>query len=215
MKKSRLLGAVCTVLFTFVTISANAALVGRLPATPGGTDYQVAYDDVLDITWATDAALSGLATWNSLIAWANGLEYLGFDDWRLASISVAAGLPSGTTTSVVNCDMATELACRDNELGYMYYQNLGGSFLDELTGNQTVGDVTLMNIQSLHWSGTEIDSVSAWLFSFNGGAQGLNDKHINRYGWAVRSGDVVPVPSGSSAVVCWGSSEWPGGRGNN
>jgi len=191
MKKSRLLGVVCAVLFSFITVSASAALVSRL----GG---QAAYDTALDITWVTDASLSGSWGWDNQVGWARGLStanYLGFDGWRLASMSVAAGHPVGTATSVVDCRSATELACRDNELGYMYYQNLGGSFLDELTGNQTVGDVTLMNIQSLYWSGTEFDSNEAWLFSFNGGAQGLNDKHINRYGWAVVDGDVfIPIP---------------------
>ena len=57
MKKSHLLSAVCAVLFSFITVSANATLHGRLPLTPGGTDYQAAYDDVLDITWTTNAAL--------------------------------------------------------------------------------------------------------------------------------------------------------------
>ena len=55
MKKSRLLGAVCAVLFTLITVSAHASLVGRLPSTPGGTDFQAAYDTVLDITWLADA----------------------------------------------------------------------------------------------------------------------------------------------------------------
>ena len=35
-------------------LSANATLLGRLPTTPGGTDFQAAYDDVLDITWVTN-----------------------------------------------------------------------------------------------------------------------------------------------------------------
>ena len=33
------------------TAIVNAALLGRLPATPGGTDYQVYYDDAADLTW--------------------------------------------------------------------------------------------------------------------------------------------------------------------
>jgi len=120
MKKSHLIGGVCAVLFSFITVSANATLHGRLPLTPGGTDYQAAYDDVLDITWSTNANINGFATWVDQVAWASNLDYLGFDDWRLASMSVSAGLPTGTTTSPVDCEFATELDCRDNELGYMY-----------------------------------------------------------------------------------------------
>jgi hypothetical protein len=37
----------------------------------------------------------------------------------------------------------------------MFYYNLGGSIGDDKTGNQTVGGVTLYNIQSFYWSGTE------------------------------------------------------------
>ena len=81
MKKSRLLGAVCAAVLIFITMSANAALVGRLPITPGGTDYQAAYDDVLNITWLTNAGLSSLTTWDRQVAWADSLNtsnYLGF-----------------------------------------------------------------------------------------------------------------------------------------
>ena len=38
-----------------LSTSVNAALVGRLAATPGGTDYQAYYDDVADLTWLADA----------------------------------------------------------------------------------------------------------------------------------------------------------------
>ena len=41
---------------------ADAALFGRLPASPGGTDYQAYYDDVLDITWLADANLAASNT---------------------------------------------------------------------------------------------------------------------------------------------------------
>ena len=198
MKKSRLLGAVCAVLFTFITVSANASLVGRLPSTPGGTDYQAAYDTVLDITWTTDAALSGIGNWDNRVGWADGLgdaNYLGFDDWRLASMSVAAGLPTGTTSTVVDCNTATELACRDNELGYMFSHNMGGSSFDSKTGNQTVDGVLLTDVQPSYWSGTGSGSFGAWGFGFSGGFQ--NNLSKNRdfpYGWAVRAGD-VPIPA--------------------
>jgi hypothetical protein len=196
MAKSHLLGLVCAVLLGFVTLSSHAALVSRL----GGA---AAYDDVLDITWVTNASLSGSDTRAHQEAWASSLDYLGFDDWRLASMSVAAGLPTGTTTSVVDCSTATELACRDNELGYMFYQNLGGNILNTLPGNQVVDGVTLTNIQSYYWSGTEFDSNSTWTFFFFSGDQGSID-HFSMYGWAVRSGDVsaVPVPA---AIWLFGS----------
>ena len=198
MKKSCLLGALCAALFTFFTVSANAALVGRLPLTPGGTDYQAAYDTVLDITWVTNARLSGKFRWDNRVGWADGLDsanYLGVGGWRLASMSVAAGLPTGTTTSVIDCSSATELACRDNELGYMFYYNLGGSLDDDLRGDQMVGDVTLTGIRERYWSGTKLDDrvpPIGWGYDFSYGSwfRGLNTSF---HGWAVRTGD-VPLP---------------------
>lgn len=168
-------------------VPAEATLFSRL----GGA---AAYDDVLNITWVTDASLSGLGTWDQQVAWADGLSLGGFDDWRLASMSVAAGVPTGTTGSVVNCRFVTELACRDHELGYMFYHNLGGMFGDNLTGNQVVDGVTLTNIQSFYWSGTEFDSSLAWGFRFVSGGHGVGSKSFDNYGWAVRSGDVAAAP---------------------
>ena len=198
MMQSRYLGAISAVVFIYISISANAALHGRLPATTGGTDYQAAYDDVLDITWVTNAALSGINTWDDQVDWASNLNYLGFTDWRLASMSVSApvgSLPDTTvTTSVVNCSSATELACRDNELEYMFYHNMGGSFLDDKRGDQTIGDVTLTGVKTVYWSGTEFNSSNAWYFIFSIGLQGNYDKSFSNYGWAVRAGDVSAVP---------------------
>lgn len=211
MKKLRLIGASCAVVFSLITLPSQAALIGVLPATPGGTDWQAAYDDVLDITWLTDAGLSGGNTWDNQLTWVsdlNAANHLGFNDWRLASISVAAGLPTGTTNSsvdVIDCNSATELDCRDNELGYMYHHNMGGSQLDDKTGNQTVDGVLLTDVQSIYWSGTDLSpNDQAWTFIYQGGGQTTLDEISGLHGWAVCAGDVsaVPVPA---AVWLFGS----------
>lgn len=185
MNNYRLFGAVCAVLFSFITVSANAELVSRL----GG---QAAYDTVLDITWTTNAGLSEPEHQFHQIKWAKDLNYLGFDDWRLPWMSVAA---SGR----VDCSTATELACRDNEYGYMFYHNLGGVEWDDLTGTQTIGDVTLSNIQSDYWSGTFWQPPDSYpvgdLFGFDTGKIEPAPYHTCCfYGWAVRDGDVSPPP---------------------
>jgi hypothetical protein len=196
MKKTRLLSALCAAVFSLcVVVPAEAIMISRL----GGA---AAYDTTLDITWTTNASLSGKDNWYDQVAWASGLEYLGFNDWRLASVSVAAGLPTGTTRSAVDCSTATELACRDNELGYMFYHNLDGMLGDNLTGTQMVGDVTLTGIQSIYWSGTEIvpgpGSAYNYLFGFENqsysGIQDVSDMNDNDFGWAVRDGDIAAVP---------------------
>ena len=93
------------------------------------------YDDVLDITWLQNAVTGGDKKWKDAVDWAANLEYAGFDDWRLPSMSVSSGVPTGTSDGPVDCSTATELACRDNKLGYMYFHNLGGK-ASKLTGAQ-------------------------------------------------------------------------------
>jgi hypothetical protein len=55
MKKMRLLGAVCACLLTLIATTSQAALIGVLPLTSGGTNWQAYYDDVADLTWLKDA----------------------------------------------------------------------------------------------------------------------------------------------------------------
>ena len=52
------------IILLLVFLSANAAFEGRLPATPGGTDYQAYYDDQLDITWLSDANAAVGTQWD-------------------------------------------------------------------------------------------------------------------------------------------------------
>lgn len=90
--------------------SVHATLMSRL----GGA---AAYDDVLDITWLTNAGLSGNDTWTNQVAWADNLDTLGFDDWRLATIS-----STSPTTSAFDCMSGTAAACAaaGNELAHMF-----------------------------------------------------------------------------------------------
>lgn len=165
------------------------------------------YDDALDITWLQDANYAktsgydadGLMSWDDAVIWADQLEYGGYDDWRLASMSVAAGVPIGATTVVADCKKVSELECRDNELAYMFYYNLGGNPGQVRSGDQTsVDGVPLRDIGLVHLSGTEVDFVgvnSVFAFQFFGGSQFGNVKTIASSAWAVRDGDVLPPPT--------------------
>ena len=180
MKKSRVLGALCACIFTPFTTTTSAALIDN-----GGG---LIYDTVLNITWAQPDIQR---TWSDANTWAAGLTLGGATDWRLPYISVA-----GEGWFPVVCSPpTTELACRDNELGYMFYHNLSGTQTQSIL---TSGDPDLALFPSLqsafYWSGTEFDSVGAWFFGFNGGDQGVLDQDRNFYSWAVHSGNVVPIP---------------------
>jgi hypothetical protein len=189
--KSRLLGAVCASIFVFLSTAPSAALVDN-----GGG---LIYDDVLDITWAQPDVRRNWADANT---WASGLTLGGVSGWRLPYISVAAG--AGWTTAAVDCSTASELACRDNELGYMFYQNLSGIFGQSIL---TSGDPDLALFPSLqsngYWSGTDFGPDFAWLFYFDDGSLDAGGfKFSIYYSWAVHAGNVVPVPA---AVWLFGS----------
>lgn len=176
--------------------SASATLLHRGP--------DLVYDDVLNITWTRNANLPGSSelVWADANIWAANLVFGGFDDWRLPYASVTAG--AGPTTTVVDCTTPSELACRDNEMGYMFYYNLGGSRGENNTGTQTaLGGQQLTGIQPFYWSGTELNPAgSAWLFFFHTGDQGGGfTGHPLGSAWAVRTGDVRAVPEPSSLLL--------------
>lgn len=193
MKKSHLISSLSAVAFVLVSLPTTAALIDN-----GGG---LIYDDVLDITWAQPDTT--VRTWNDANAWADGLTLGGATEWRLPYVSVAE--EAGPTDNIINCGVGNEEACRDNELGYMYWQNLGG------TGNDILGsgdpDLALFpTLQSVvYWSGTQSVSVpnEAWWYAFLLGNQGAGFE-VNVYTWAVHAGNVgaVPVPA---AVWLFGS----------
>ena len=191
MKKSRLLCVVCASIFGFISMSSHAALVDN-----GGG---LIYDDVLEITWAQPDAQRN---WDNANTWAAGLTLGGVSGWRLPYISVAAG--AGPFTSPIDCSTATELACRDNELGYMFYQNLSGTAGQSILSSGDPDLALFPTLQSdVYWSGTEFNSSLAWDFVFGNGSQfNVNKVSGAFYSWAVHPGNVVPVPA---AVWLFGS----------
>jgi hypothetical protein len=198
--------------------TSDAALLGRAPLTPGGTDYQAYYDDVLGITWLADANFaetSGfhdnhLLSWyeaNGFIAELNNTSHLGIETWRLPSMDVNAD------EYVVKCSVATDAECRDNELGYM----------SVIYAAASVSPLVFENVFFNYWSSTDYDADNVdWPggATCNSGAEGQcawrqgfgfdSQNYVRKtYGepydsaelgysvWAVASGDiaVVPIPA--------------------
>jgi len=201
--------------------NASAALIDRGP--------DMVYDTVLDVTWTRDAGLSGnQLTWQQANNWADTLVLGGFDDWRLPLISVSGlNYPANASElfqiacAVGGVGSSEEIACRDNELAYMYWYNLQGPFGavpqpgQNVTGDQTArGGEKIANIQLAYWSGTAFDPNdprSAWLFNFGGfrpqggtppgGYFELGVKAFPFAAWAVRDGDVITVPEPASGLL--------------
>lgn len=207
------LSIVFTVLFSTASFSTNAALLTRL----GG---QALYDTDLNVTWLADANLAvintfgvdginidGTMDWDTANNWINamnadsGTGYLGYNDWRLPT----------TTQPDASCSDQTDpgggfavqgsgSGCLASEMGHL--NNAEGVYWDDppAPGNP------FSNLQfNDYWSGTEYepDTSLAWGYGFDLGGQSIGTKsYSGNNAWAVRTGDVVPVPA---AVWLFGS----------
>jgi len=194
MRKSRLIGALCAVIYMFLSTATSAALIG----VNGG----LIYDDVLNITWSQPDNQNP-RNWDDANTWAAGLTLGGVSGWRLPYTSVLAG--AGPTVSAVNCASSTEAACADDELGYMFYYNLGGTFFQAITLSGNAERAKFPTLESqFYWSGTEFDFSDAWGFAYAMGIFSSAPKSGGNRTWAVHDGKVgaVPIPA---AVWLFGS----------
>lgn len=206
MKKSHFISALSAVVFACISMSSHANLIGVLPATPGGTDYQAYYDDVADLTWLADANAavgsaydtaipgSGRMNWSDANAWAASLNINGVTGWRLPTTDTASDGFNQT----------------GSEMGNLYYNVLGGpDYPYSLLSVHNSNFDLFSNIMGYeYWTSTADTDVNyAWYFDVSTGYQSYYSRTINDYAWAVHSGNVgsasvVPVPA---AVWLFGS----------
>jgi hypothetical protein len=168
---------------------------------------------------------AGVMSWETAQRWIaamNAASYLGYRDWRLPDLSPLNGVAFDTTFSVDgSSDLGINVTARGtlyagstaSELAYMYYQNLGNSgyylpsgalsgcwasAFDTCLDNE--GPFNLPDFD--YWFGRPFprDASEAWAFAMSDGAQG--PEYVYNYGgaWAVRTGDVTPVPE---PAVSW------------
>jgi hypothetical protein len=153
---------------------------------------------VLDITWLQDANYAktsgydadGRMTRGKAIAWADQLTYGGFSDWRLPT----------TIDGIVREPRIGFL--RDGELSHLFYNDLG------LVANTSILSSTdpdlglFSNIEiDRYWeggpyvmnNGNTLDGMG-WSFQTYDGLTNNANNYRNFSAWAVRSGDVSPVP---------------------
>ena len=208
---------------------APAALLGRAPLTPGGTDYQAYYDSDLDITWLANANLAatnsfgvagvratGQMDWNTANAWVgalNSANYLGMTNWRLPTV-VDTGTP-GCDWEYSGTDCGYNVDLTTGEMAHLYYSTLGNDGLYDTGGNLNgcldINPYCLTNtgpfsnlVSGFYWSGTifaPYDTI-AWGFYFHEGSQrGDYIWNDGYFAWAVRAGDIAAVPLPSAAWI--------------
>ncbi len=219
MVSKSIIGATCACL-AIVSFNADAALVGRLAATPGSTDYQAYYDTDTNLTWLADVNAaagsaydtfepgSGKLNWSDANSWAAQLNVGGITDWRLPD-TVDVGNDGETFTNIYQgVDYGYNITTH-SELSYMFFVTLGNSASRDISGAATTcGDTfsclintgPFSNLTSpVYWSATAYAAYSpgAWSFDAFSGFQGWGQKTIAFTAWAVHSGDVsaVPVPA--------------------
>ena len=209
-----------TVLLVLACSSANAALLSRsggLAYYDTATNLTWVADADLALTSGYDA--DGLMTWSQSVGWIAslnaqnaGLGYLGTNDWRLPTVTDTG--TSGCNFAYTGTDCGYNVDLATGEMARMFYSTLGNTAAYNTSGvvqpcNSAGPNYCLTNtgpFSNLHpynsgliqnyWSGTEYapNTNSAWYFSFDSGRQNRNTKTNGYYAWAVRPGDIAPVP---------------------
>ena len=202
-----------TVLLVLACSSANAALLSR----SGGLAY---YDTATNLTWVADADLAltsgydadGLMTWSQSVGWIASLNaqnagfgYLGTNDWRLPRVT-DTGTPGcdETADEYTNTECGWNVNPATSEMAWMYFITLGTSPLWDTSGAPTgcagAPNYCLTNTgpfsnltPSYYWASTEYYESSMWFFNFAYGSQGKFNI-IPFRSWAMRTGDLSPVP---------------------
>lgn len=220
----RTLLALAALLTGLLAATAQAALLGRVPLTPGGTDYQAWYDDVNDITWLADAnyartsgySATGNMSWDqslAFVAFLNDLNHLGVSDWRLPMMLDYGndGCPGLTRLDRIGTDCGYNTITATAEMSSMFYDTLGNPAFYDLDGNQrATGEYGLLNAGpfinldagGLYWYGLEnvTNPDAAWYFGMPSGGQGPRGKIAPSPSWQVRDGDIalalIPLPGG-------------------
>ena len=109
---------------------------------------------MLNITWLQDANYAktsgydsdGQMEWNVAVAWADGLVYGGYSDWRLPTVNPINGIKLNHTHSIdghtdfgynISAPGTMYAGSTASELAYMHYQNLNnpGYYNASGTGN--------------------------------------------------------------------------------
>jgi len=212
MIESKFVSVLCATVLVIVSTATRAELIDR--------GNGLIYDSDQDLTWMQDAGAFSGGSWDAAMAWAENLEFGGFDDWRL---------PVTTQSDDPTCigDIRT---AGDYQLFYEHRAGCIGGEMEKLTYlHDPWNNPLFQNInRSRYWMDTpyrdgidpcinypayEIPCTIAgddgdrtgfyWQWGFTGFKdrdgpfnnvpfKTILEKGNGRYAWAVRDGDVIP-----------------------
>ena len=178
----RLFLCICAITCCFVLARTSAAV---LYDRGGG----LIYDDDLDITWLQDANYAagssydngsndtdGEMTWQNAMHWVDQLKYGSYDDWRLPTT------PADSFT-----------AGNVGEMGHLYH--------DE--GVKDYEQDPFFNIEDEYWTDTRMSTADYLVltYNFSSGDYWSHDENVHKSAWAVRDGDVAPIPEPTTMLL--------------
>lgn len=224
MNKSHLIGALCAVAFSFISMSSHAVPVygqGTWETTLKGRDLdgnqttvEAYYDTVLNITWLADVHASGPREWNNALAWPASLDFgPGIDNWRLPTMIDTGSLGCDFAYVGTDCGFNVQTGSASttvySEMASMFYDTLGNLGRFDTSGGDfqpgwgltNTGEFINLDIWTVVWTNM-VDMQhqgDAWVFYFDNGHQTSDALNLDDYyGWAVHEGDVgaavVPIP---------------------
>ncbi|RDH80677.1 MAG: hypothetical protein DIZ80_16745 [endosymbiont of Galathealinum brachiosum] len=164
--------------------TANAALIDNLDGTLTDTNTNLMWLQDANYAMTSGYDTDGEMNWDAAMAWADTLEFAGYDDWRLPTTP-------GTSTGFTD----------EGEMGHLFYNEGVTSSAPSPFSNVKTYDGYWYSAghAPLDYRGES----SAWTYNLNLGRQNDRDKRFNYYALAVRSADVsvayasvaaVPVP---------------------
>ncbi len=198
MKRIFVLFTVLVMVFG-LSVSANALLVDNGDGTITDTDTGLMWLQDANYAMTSGYDADGRMTWTDANTWVSGLSYGGYTDWRLPDTvqpdsSCSLQFDPGGGFPI----QGLAYNCTGSEMGYLYNT-------DGITSS-TPG--LFANVQSdIYWSGTEYAPYPfshAWDFYFGGyypGYQDVDATSYQLYAWAVRDGDVAPVPEPGTLLL--------------
>ena len=160
--------------------------------------------------------LDGRMNWVTALSWIDGMNtsnYRGYNDWRLPKIPLPNAANLNCATYDGSSDCGYNIANKNNEIAFLFYGSLGNISNFDSKGNYrnrpAVSTGPFFNTdQRRYWLGTPLPPVfgphQAFTFAFDSGLKEWDDKfdpYYATFAWALRNGDVSPVPEPLTAIL--------------